>query len=261
MAKENYIIDPMSIQLPDHGLGKFVEGYTSKGDSFNWKNIFWNLIPIFGQLVFLAKWGITLYNNSRVKNILIYQNGFVTQLTNKKGELKKEDVYNYHTLKGMSLQKTRNFSRVYGITNYTGTSVSLNVMEKDGCVMNIFDGTYYNKEDYPEDHDFLGYSVHAINNSWINFSIDNFNREFSEKGYATFYSDYQTIILGKGYIKVNDKGVSGQFKYAFDNGILYLYPPEEGNFNSKPNPITVNIAKMYNKEIFLMAINKLLGIR
>lgn len=52
------------------------------------------------------------------------------------------------------------------------------------------------------------------------------------------------------------------FSYRFDNGYLYLYP-DEGNksFWKGKKSLSINVASMYNKEIFLAAISQFHGIQ
>lgn len=260
MSKEKYLVNSDTTPIPDYGLGAYKEGYSNIGEGFPWLSIFWNIIPVAGQFIFFTK----VFQHFRKKgSVLIYENGFLEQHANWKGEIKEEYPYNFNELKGVSLSKTKHFQTTYGIRTYNGTAVDLSVMENDSSVSNILKGMYRNKNERPDKYNFIGYASHAINDAWINFAIRRFNQEFAQKGYGTFYADYKTILVGKGYIKVNDDIFSGAITYSFDNGYLYLYPEtEEGaHFKKKSKPIEVNVAKMFNKEVFLMAIDKFLGIR
>ncbi len=260
---ENYTVNPDSVQIPDEGLGEYVVGFTEERKPFNWVNVFWNLMPVIGQLFFVGHVVRHWWVKSHPDRILLYKNGFIKQTLDGKGRVKKESVINFNDLKGVLMVKTRQYQNIYGIRKYNGTTVNLSVLDDQNVKEEILSGAYRNEDDLEGHYNFIGYASHGINNSWLEFAIKKFNNEFSNNGYASFSTPGGEVLVGPDFIKANDTVVSSGFKYMFDNGYLYLYPnaAEGEHFKKKAKPVSINVAQMYNKEVFLLAIGQIHGIR
>lgn len=259
---EHYVIDATKINIPDKGLGNFMYGFTEERTPFNWAWIWFNLIPIVGQLIFvlfvISYWMV----RSHPQRIFLYQNGFIKQKLGNKGRVKKESVINFLEINGMRYTKTQQYQNTYGIRIYQGTGVTLSVLNSNNIEDKILTGSYRNKHEVDGKYNFIGYACNAIDNTWIPFAINKFNHELSTQGYGTFSTPSGEVLVGKDFIRTKSVVVSSGFKYSFDNGYLYLYPnAAEGAFKQKSKPIAINVAAMYNKEVFLMAISQLHGIR
>ena len=260
---DHYTVDPVRVQIPDEGLGEFIVGFTEENKPFNWTNILWNLLPGAGQLFFvghvLRHWWVKTHPD----RILLYKNGFIKQTLDNKGRVKKELTFNFYELNGVLLGKTRQYQNIYGIRKYNATTVQLSVLDEHNVKEVILSGSYRNENEIEGNYNFIGYACLAINNAWIQFAIKKFNEEFSSKGYASFSTPNGEVLVGSDFIKANNIVVSSGFKYSFDNGYLYIYPnaAEGGHFKNNSKPVVINVAGMFNKEVFLLAIGQIHGIR
>lgn len=260
---DHYTVDPVRVQIPDEGLGEFIVGFTEENKPFNWTNILWNLLPGVGQLFFVGHVLIHWWVKTHPDRILLYKNGFIKQTLDNKGRVKKELTFNFHELNGILFGKTRQYQNIYGIRKYNATNVQLSVLDEHNVKEVILSGSYRNENEIEGNYNFIGYACLAINNAWIQFAIKKFNEEFSSKGYASFSTPNGEVLVGSDFIKANNIVVSSGFKYSFDNGYLYLYPnaAEGGHFKNNSKPVAINVAGMFNKEVFLLAIGQIHGIR
>lgn len=260
---KHYVVDANKISIPDKGLGGYVMGFTEENKLFNWANIWWILLPGAGWLFIIGHILRHWWVKSHPDRILLYRKGFIKQSLDSKGRVKKASVINFDEIKGLLYGKTRRYQVIYGIRSYSGTSVNLSILGTNNVKENIITGMYRNENEIDGKYNFVGYACNAISNSWTQFAIDKFNGEFSAKGYGTFATNSGEILVGKDFIKANGIIVSSGFKYSFDNGWLYLYPnaAESIHFKQRSKPVAINVAEMYNKEVFLMAINQLHGIK
>lgn len=260
---EHYTLDPESINIPDEGLGEFLYGFTEEKIRFNWANLLWNLLPFAGQAFFLGfvikHWLIKFH----AKRILLYKNGFIKQKLRSKGTIKEESSYDFNDIKGILYAKTRHYQNIYGFTLYKSTVVKLLVLDSNNIEEVVLEGEYRNKKEVDGKYNFIGYTCNAISNVWMEHAIERFNNEITSKGYGTFTCPTGEILVGRDFIKVNDEIISSGFKYSFNEGYLYLFPnaAEGGHFKQKGQHITINVAGMYNKEVFLMALSQFFGIR
>lgn len=228
--KEKYLIDPSKIMIPDENLGTFIEGYQE----------------------------FAFFNKNRV---LIYENGFIVQEVRFK-EILEEYVFNYSGLKEISVTKTRIYKENYHSRVYQETSVEVNARGVDKQEYEVAKGLYKDEHEKKADHGFIGCVVDAIMERWNPIALQRFNDEFAQKGYGTFRSDLSNIEISRNYIKVDDRVIESPFRYGLSEGILYIYPQIDDNahFQQKIGPMEINIAEMYNKDVFLLAANQLLGI-
>ncbi|MCM1111113.1 MAG: hypothetical protein NC336_07895 [Clostridium sp.] len=266
MAKpiEQFVINPDDIQIPDEGLGEFVNGYTEERIPFSKDMILWNLLPGVGQLFFigyLVKYWMIKKNAER---ILLYQSGFIHQNLDGKRLVRKENVVNFDDLNGVLVERSRQYQVIYGIRKYVRTDVCLWVSFKNNTKKRILSGSYRNEHEVDGYYNFEGFACNAINNAWMQFAFKRFNDEFAAKGYGSFTTPSgEEVLVGSDFIKIGDTVVSSGFKYSFDNGTLYLYPnaAEGGHFKTKSKPVSIYVAEMFNKEVFLTAIAHLHGIK
>ena len=231
--------------IPDAGLGKFIEGYTTERD-------------------ILGKFSI------KKQTVYIFQEGilWVTKYIFGKSE---EIILRYDEMGGIRTSKERQYQSTYGLfKKYIGTNVILEICDKDGFSLLKRSFSYMNEKEDESMYNALGCSMVAIQNQWSDIAIRKLNHELSEKGYGTFrtieYGSFKnkkvTIKIGRDFLKADDNYAGSNFKYAFQDGSLYIYPSEEDrNFSNKKEYFTININDMYDKEIFLQAAYQLLGIK
>ena len=251
------------VPATDYGLGKYIDGYTDSRENFNYKQLWWLLLPVVGWLfLFFIVLG-HLLNHIRNWRVLLYENGIVKQTVTRSGNIAEEEVINFNDVTGISCRKTRNYQSTYGITAYTGTDVDLRVLFRDGKVVKLLSGSYKNEHDFPDKYNFIGYVSNAIINLWHPIAVNNFNREMAGKGYGTFHSDGKEIQVGSGFLRMGDNYVSGRFHYGMDSGMLTIQPDnEEGaHFSGKPKSFSINVNNMYNNTVFYAAISQFLGIK
>lgn len=260
---EHYVVEPRSVSIPDKGLGAFLCGFTEERKPFNWANIWLNLIPGAGQLLFIGHAIRHRWVKSHPDRVLVYQNGFIKQSLDSKGKVKQESIVNFYDIKGVLYAKTRHYQSIYGIKTYNCTTVNLSVLDKNSMKRKILWGSYRNKNEVEGKYNFIGYACNAISDCRLNFAINKFNDEMRSRGYGSFSSPTGEISVGRDFIGVNNTVVSPGFKYTFNSGYLYLYPnaAEGSHFAQKSKPVAINIAGMYDKEAFLMAIGQLHGIK
>lgn len=261
-AIENYIVDTNNLTIPDKGLGNYKCGFTEERKPFNLQNIWLNLLPFFGQILFIAHLLRHWWVRTHPCRILLYQNGFIKQSLDSHGNVKKENVFNFSTIKGILNDRVRQFQSIYAIRRYNCTTVKMWVLDANNTKVHVLGGAYRNKEEIEGNYNFIGYACNAISDAWNEIALNNFNRELLAKGYATFYTPKKEILVGRNFIKSGDMEIRPGFSYRFDNGYLYLYP-DEGNksFWKGKKSLSINVASMYNKEIFLAAISQFHGIQ
>ena len=262
MPLEEVLIDVNKVNIPDEGLGNFRFGYTQETVSFNWSCILWNLLPLVGQILFLFHVITYLWTKSHANRILLYEHGFIKQVVDMKGRVKKESVYDFYKINGVKYSKTRQYQNIYGIQRYNCTAVSLHILGSDNAEELIIKGSYRNENELDNQYNFVGYACNSIRSTWLQFAIDKFNKEISTVGYGTFVSKSGRVLVGKEFIQVNDQVVSPGFKYSFDSGYLYLYPNDEegSHFKKKSKSVNINVVEMYNSDVFLMAMQQFFGI-
>lgn len=258
-----FTVDPAAVLIPDEGLGNFRSGFTEERIRFKLSSIFWNIVPFAGQVIFLSSLFQFLWLKTHSRRVLLYEHGFIRQTLNFRREVKKETVFRYDGLKGMLLSKTRRYTSTYGIRKYGSTSVSLTILDSDNVRKNLISGSYRNENEKDDDYSFAGHVCHAINKDWLDRALFNFNDELVRKGYGSFVTSKGEVRVGKDFINVGNEYVSGGFRYSFEDGNLYLFPDMEENakFKRKKRTVTINVSGMYNKEIFLMALNQFHGVR
>ena len=220
-AIENYIVDTNNLTIPNKGLGNYKCGFTEERKPFNLQNIWLNLLPFFGQILFIAHLLRHWWVRTHPCRILLYQNGFIKQSLDSHGNVKKENVFNFSTIKGILNDRVRQFQSIYGIRRYNCTTVKMWVLDANNTKVHVLGGAYRNKEEIEGNYNFIGYACNAISDAWNEIALNNFNRE-----------------------------------------LLYLYP-DEGNksFWKGKKSLSINVASMYNKEIFLAAISQFHGIQ
>lgn len=255
---KHYVLDANKINIPDEGLGKFLSGFTEENEPFNWITTLWNLLPITGQIFFVAYVLDHWWTKSHPQRILVYQNGFIKQCMDSKGRVKKKSVINFHEINELLYVRTHQYKSIYGITKYEGTSVNLSILDSNNVKGNILTGMYHNKHEIEGKYNFIGYACNAIHNSWIQFAMNKCINEISSKGYVTFTTPSGEVLVGRNFIKANNivAGLGSQFSYY--EGYLYLYPnaTEGAHSEQKSEPITINVAEMCNKEVFMKLLAK-----
>ncbi len=257
---ETYLISPNDALIPQVGLGGYKIGFTTERVPFEWKNLFWILLPIGGWLILLIFILLYIWSKISCYRVFIYEKGIFKQRT---GFLSKDMIYRFDDISGISVARTKQYRRIYGFDKYTGTSVSIKIELKDGSIDKFYNDRYRNEYEVEGEYEFAGYMANALTNSWIDVSLKRVNEELKRQGYATFRSEKSIVSVGRGFIKSDSNYANGQFRYSFDNGYLYIYPGGEDavQFKNKNKYFVINVNKMYNKEVFLMTISSLLGIK
>lgn len=259
---EHYLIDANKVQGFDEELGEFICGFSEENKSFIWTNILWIFCFPFGPFILLGFAIRYWWVKSHPRRILSFKGGFIRQTLNGRGEVKKERLFNFNKLNGLLCRRTLHYQNIYGFRKYKCTTVELSVLDSDNAKVAILSGSYRNEYEVEGNYNFVGYSCNAINDAWVRFSLQRFNKEFSEKGYGTFITSKGNVFVGKDFIKINGVVVSHGFKYSFDNGYLYLYPnaAEGAHFKYKCKPVAINVSEMYDNEVFLMAMRQIHGV-
>lgn len=260
---EHFRIDTSKTPVPDRGLGEYICGFTEEHLRFKWLRLLWILIPILGLIMVL--WYVIKYwwDTWHPRRAMIYKNGFVIQNLDRKGNVKNEQEVNFYMITGLMIQKTHQYRLIYGFEKYDHTDVVLSILDADGNSRVILNGYYQNKNEKSDRYNFAGYICNAIKQAWADVAINLFNREISDKGYATFHTPTDEVLVGPDFIKAGGVIVSSGFKYSFSNGFLTLYPnaAESSHFRQQADPVNISVADMYNNDVFLMAVNKFHGIK
>lgn len=253
--------------IPDSGLGEFIEGYTNEKDTFAYKFLWWLLIPIVGwTVVFMMVMIFLLTKIFGTKQVIyLYKNGilWISKPFIGNGE---KIVLRYDEIGGIRTSKTRMYQSTFGIKSYTGTEVVMDICDKDGYSLLLRRFNYRNEHEDNEKYNALGFAMAAILNSWNEIAINRFNEELLNQGYGTFHTtlgkDIVNVVIGRDFIKTGENYVGRNFRYAFQDGLLYIYPSEEDrNFSDKKGYFTINVNDMYDKNVFLMAASQLLGVK
>lgn len=266
--KEKVSLNVSKDLIPDAGIGEFVEGYSSQRNPFNYKFLLWLLVPIAGQIVvvmyvlgfFLGK----LLGG--IENIYIYSDGFLWEKKPLIGK-HEEIVVRYDEIGGIKYSKTRHYQTTYGIIRtYNGTHTTLEVCDREGFTICSRVNSYRNEHEAEDKYNAAAFATNSIIDRWNVIAADRFNKDMSEKGYGTFYTTdgkkKVTVKLGRDFIKTDNHYAGRNFKYAFQDGLLYIYPSEEDrNYSNKEEYFTINVNEMFDNRIFLIAANQLLGIK
>lgn len=259
---ENYLLDVNSIEIPTRKFGDFLSGFSNAHEPFEKKYIWWNLLPIGGQIIFLTYALSHWWARRNPQRILVFKQGFVIQNINAKGMVKSQTEIDFNNIKGMLCDKTRLYTSTYGIRKYNSTSFDISVWLSDNYCQSVLKGSYRNEEEEADKYNCKGYACNAITKSWLEFAIDCFNQEFNTKGFATFYAGGDKVVVAKDYIQVNDTMIYPGFSYSLNNGYLILYPEgERGSVFKRKKRVVIHVSKMYNKEIFLLMVGREHGIR
>lgn len=265
--KEKCAINASKDQIPDTGLGEFVEGYTNSRDSIINKKILWLLLlPIVGWVILAVFLIVMLLGKTfgTIHSIYLYKNGILWETKPKIGK-SEEIIIRYDEIGGIKTSKTRQYSSIYGLVNvYQGTSVLLDICDRDGFSIIQRHFAYQNEHEKEDGYNSFGFGMNAILAAWDKIALDRLNKELNEKGFCTFYTTENgkkvSVEVGGYFIKSAGNYASAGLKYAFQEGILYIYPSEE-DCNSSKKYFTINVNEMYNRNVFLLAVNQLLGIR
>lgn len=262
-TKDQFRLLPNEIPTADPSLGRYIEGYTDAREKFNYKLLWWILLPFVGWMLVIIFILQYWFRHLRYWRVAVYEHGFIKQTVTHSGRIVEEEIYPFASLRGISNRATRRYQSTYGFTNYVGTDVSLHVLDHNGKETKVLSGTYKNEHDNPEKYNMEGYSINAIATAWYPVSIDNFNREMGEKGYGTFVTDGTEIQVGKGFLRAGQNHVSGPFHYGIDSGYLTIQPDNEdgAHFSGKLKAFSINLNEMYNSPAFCAAASQLLGIQ
>ena len=254
--------------IPDAGLGEFIEGYTSKREGHPYKSLLWLLVPIIGWIVvpmLLIVYCLKRYFRDE-SFIYLYDDGFLWMVKSFTGK-SKEYIVRYDEVGGMMAAKTRNYqTHYYVIKIYTGTSVAFNVCDKEGVTLLSLSIFYNNEHEKDDKYDACGFALNAILDKWHAMALERANREISEQGFARFFTlnkgSMTSVDIGRGFIKTEGNYAGENLRYAFQDGLLYIYPSEEDrNFSNEKKYFTINVNSMYDNQIFFLAASQLLGIK
>lgn len=232
-SKEYYLLQPNEIPTGAPELGQYIEGYTDARGRFSF--------------------------HSRYLCIAVYQNGFIRQVVNRKGQIIDEQVYYFHDFYGMR----HSVRPSYGRHGYSNTYASLQFVNNTRQFLTVLSTSYDNEFDESDKFNMEGHSINAIVDAWKPVAERNFKRQMEEKGYATFISDGQEVQVGEGFLRTGRDYVSGRFHYDIDDEYLSIQPDnEEGShFKNKARPFRISLDKMFDLNVFLTAITDHLGIR
>ena len=256
--KNDFRINPETEMIPDAGIGNFIEGFSRKGERVNYWIFIMILIPIPGLYFVIEEILHYLKTRNIVNSYYLYTCGFIYQKRNGI-KILEQDVVDYRNVKGISLSHTK----IYGqFGEYDYTVVCLQVLNEEMNIVFNQTSSYVNSNEDPEKYNLCGTAFHAINNRWNQIALEQFNHEFSEKGFGTFYSvEGDTILVGVNYIKVNSAYAEADTsKFGLKNGDLHIFRESVDGGGYEKNSLTIDVNKMFNKACFLMAIHQLLGL-
>ena len=260
MKKNNdintFLLNRNDIEVPDVGLGEFIEGYTTRNIAFNLNWLWWLLLPIAGVVVLLIVVLIYLFKILNPYYFLIYENGILTIRQSRSKSLSSNGkIVKFDEINGINIAKTRNYTN--GI--YTGTACSASFFgSKDNKRHLFYSGSYYNESEISDKPNLTALVIKAIINMWTPIALNRHYSEFRRKGYTEFYSKSpeKSYQLGNDYIKYKDNTLTiSAIKYRWYDGSLILYSQIK---HQKKIVIPVNL--LYDNYAFLYLINECYGI-
>lgn len=265
--KERVSLNVSKDLIPDAGLGEFSEGYSSARDSFNYKFLLLILIPVVGWIlviVLFITFCIMKWLNAK-DDIYLYKEGFLWVRKPRFGN-PEETIVRFDEIGGIRYSKTRLYKVVYFINVYDSTSTTFEVCNRKGLSICKVESAYRNEKEADDKYNAVAFASNAIIARWNDMAVERFNREVAEKGYGTFYikdgRTNATVELGRDFIKTGRHYAGRDFRYAFQDGLLYIYPSEEDrNFSESTQYFTINVNGMYDSRVFLLAAAQYLGIK
>ena len=260
-----YLINPQSTEIPDVGLGKFVLGYTSYNTPFNWKWLWWILVPIIGWFFLLLHMIIYWYRHCfKVRTVIFYENGVYSIATSRDANLKIGGTcYRYDDIIGFSDCRTRQYTNHV----YSGTLVHIDWLNKDKQFGRFLTGSYRNEYEKLGEYNFDGYLAQAVIKLWSSRALELHLQEQNEKHYTSFFYIRHNAFRGDVLIEVqlsperlevegqnfNPEDIDG---YEFHEGLLWIYPKK----GSKLKKVIIDVNNMFDKNIFIAMIRKYYGI-
>lgn len=265
--KEKVLLNASKDLIPDAGLGEFLEGYSSQRDPFNYKLLLWILVPVIGWslvLVFIVNFFFHKWLDTK-DYIYLYKEGFLWVRKPCLGN-PRETIVRFDEIGGIRYSKTRHYKVIYLVNVYNETSTTFEVCDRKGLSICKVESAYRNEKEADDKYNAVAFASNAIIDRWNEMAIERFNRDVAEKGYGTFYTKGGTasvkVELGRDFIKTGNHYAGSEFRYAFQDGLLYIYPTEEDrNFSDKTQYFTINVNEMYDSRIFLLAAAQYLGIK
>ena len=265
--KEKCMLTEHKDLIPNPGLGPFVEGYSNQNILFPNRLLFMLWIPIVGWILFPI-FILFYYLGALLETkhfICLYRDGLLWKTRNVFGT-EKETTVRYDEVGGIRNPKIRHYKNIYGFSKYNQTEVQLDICDKEGRSLLEQKIAYYNEKEEDDKYNAFGYALIAIMKRWNEMALERFNTELREKGYGTFYSVYKkqrvAVDVGRNFIKTAGNYVEGHFRFAFQNGFLYIYPDEtDRNPASKDDFFAINVNNMYDNTIFLMVVAQFFGIK
>lgn len=277
-------VDPKTDNVPDCGLGNFINGYTDTHITYKIRTItivlgclaallailsmatpyqVLGLLAAASAIIFVIMILTDLYRMTLKKRISVYmyQDGFLWRVHSNNGAVKKEQKFNYSDMDGVNLSSTKQYINGF----YNSTNCSLTVMSK-GKVVFFKSGTHRSELNNPAGFDnstILG--MYAISNQWSTWSIERIINQFQREGSASFltstYGDTVTVTPSTITLKDKQIDMKSEFTYQFDNGSLIIKQKtgERKLFNNKSIAIDVN--NMFNRTAFLYLVSVLFGIK
>ena len=267
LKRERCSIKPKESIVPNTEYGPFIEGYTNTRDPYNWKSLWLLLFPIVGWIVVpILLLTMLLERLLTTKHyVFIFERGVVWKSKSFYGS---ENVvsFSYEEVLGVRLSRELNYTSFYGLfRKYARTDVRFEILSKNRNVILKKRFYYQNEKEVAEEYNALGFATYKIAAMSDKHVVDLLNTELANCGYCTFYTikghSIVPVEVGKGFIKYDGNYANANLQYAFQNGLLVIYPSEEDcNYSSK-NRFSIDVNNMFNNNLFLGTVSQFLGIQ
>lgn len=280
MGMKNCKIPSSDPDIPNEGLGKFVDGYDSRLDSlpagkltsFVMLSLLVVTLTTLGiyalvtkpdkvlvyVVMFLLACPFVVYVIVsfvrlflRRTRVLVYENGFIWETTAKNGRTIKRDVIAFREVDGIAFPRTQHV----GDHGYRGTNYQFVVCSKGSEIFKRT-GVYYNRNEEEEKGDWEYRSFYAIIDSWTLYGLIRVNSSLVQNGTVCFYDKQgNKIEIGRDQIRVGSRTFQkGYLQYQLNHGVLYLRD------RISEDDIGIILNGMMNSQLFLCTLNNLFNL-
>ncbi|MBP5547257.1 MAG: hypothetical protein J6X58_00010 [Bacteroidales bacterium] len=278
-------VNPATDNIPECGLGEFVNGFTDTHINYKIQlftiilgcitallaiiNVFTKselliFLTIIIGAVFLIMLIVDFYRIKIKKRIsvFLYKDGFLWLVQSSNGSVINKETINYSDVFGINLSSTKQYTNgVYNCTNCT-----LKIMSNNQRVFFNKNGLHKSQLNDPiqfETATMLG--MYFINLQWGKRNLEQTIIQFNQEGKAVFLTSEfgDAIIVTQDTLSLGDKQIDMKlgFDYKFDNGQLIIKQKTDEKKLFGKTKIVININGMFNQSAFLYLIKNLFGIK
>lgn len=290
--KDYYRINPAEWPVPDKGLGKYIEGYSSALErkyDWVWTFSFTAGVIFLVAMLLLISWyaaGVGLFCAEAVviaavayflatrkycNVVLVYDAGFVFITYDRHDKVVGEDIVRFAGVEELEYPRTRSYVSHYGDPEYRGTRYTMRLTDGKGRVVWKKTGRHFNETENPELYDGVTYGLLAIEQRWNQYAIEKVNKEIARQGFALFSykakefwkPGKRSIKVGHGFIEVDGELFERGISYGLQDGVLTLAAEQEcgARFKHNKKQVAINVNTMPNNQVFLLTIAQLVGIK